>query len=158
MTYSRYESLIRAHAPAPCKLRKGVPSTPAQAALHSEHAQKTYYAFTRGDASRAMSSELLENRAIKDEGGTKKEAQTRLQCVASCPDGSPERSSLIVARPVTGRWHQIRKHLSGLNHPILNDASHGDSKASAACECRLPRCLFARSLSARRFGGDEDVC
>jgi tRNA pseudouridine65 synthase len=40
-------------------------------------------------------------------------------------------SSLVVAKPKTGRWHQIRKHLSGLSHPILNDGTHGDSRVRA---------------------------
>ena len=31
--------------------------------------------------------------------------------------------------PQTGRWHQIRKHLNGLSHPILGDA-HGDSRVN----------------------------
>lgn len=26
----------------------------------------------------------------------------------------------------TGRWHQLRRHLSSLNHPILGDTVHGD--------------------------------
>ncbi|KAL7560659.1 hypothetical protein ACA910_001341 [Epithemia clementina (nom. ined.)] len=35
------------------------------------------------------------------------------------------RASLVLARPETGRWHQIRRHLSGLSHPILGDSTHG---------------------------------
>jgi len=35
------------------------------------------------------------------------------------------RASLVEARPVTGRRHQIRRHLKHLAHPIIGDATHG---------------------------------
>lgn len=39
----------------------------------------------------------------------------------------PERRyALVEAQPVTGRTHQIRRHLAGANHPILGDHRHGD--------------------------------
>lgn len=38
------------------------------------------------------------------------------------------RFSLLEAEPETGRRQQIRKHLSHLRHPILNDTRHGDVK------------------------------
>lgn len=37
------------------------------------------------------------------------------------------RCSYLRATPRTGRWHQIRRHLNHLNHPILGDTSHGDN-------------------------------
>eukprot|EP00551_Chaetoceros_affinis_P008192 CAMPEP_0203662882 /NCGR_PEP_ID=MMETSP0090-20130426/687_1 /ASSEMBLY_ACC=CAM_ASM_001088 /TAXON_ID=426623 /ORGANISM="Chaetoceros affinis, Strain CCMP159" /LENGTH=831 /DNA_ID=CAMNT_0050525721 /DNA_START=408 /DNA_END=2900 /DNA_ORIENTATION=- len=40
------------------------------------------------------------------------------------------RMSLVLARPQHGRWHQIRRHLNGLSHPILGDTSHGSSKTN----------------------------
>lgn len=39
--------------------------------------------------------------------------------------------SVVLARPKTGRWHQIRQHLRQLNyHTILNDSSHGKSRTN----------------------------
>ena len=35
------------------------------------------------------------------------------------------RVSLVEARPLTGRRHQIRRHLKHLSHPIIGDATHG---------------------------------
>jgi tRNA pseudouridine65 synthase len=35
------------------------------------------------------------------------------------------RASLVEARPLTGRRHQIRRHLKHLAHPIIGDATHG---------------------------------
>ncbi len=36
------------------------------------------------------------------------------------------RYSLIEAEPVTGRYHQLRRHLARIGHPIGGDTSHGD--------------------------------
>lgn len=36
------------------------------------------------------------------------------------------RYSLLKVEPVTGRRHQIRRHLKGISHPILGDTEHGD--------------------------------
>ncbi|PIS01810.1 MAG: RluA family pseudouridine synthase [Chlamydiae bacterium CG10_big_fil_rev_8_21_14_0_10_35_9] len=38
--------------------------------------------------------------------------------------------SLVLAKPVTGRTHQIRVHLKHINHPILGDATYGSAKAN----------------------------
>ncbi|MGY0194220.1 pseudouridine synthase [Leptothrix sp. BB-4] len=41
------------------------------------------------------------------------------------PRHAATRSALVEALPVTGRRHQIRRHLKHLAHPILGDATHG---------------------------------
>ena len=38
------------------------------------------------------------------------------------------RYSLIKCMPVTGRRHQIRRHLAHLRHPIIGDINYGDNK------------------------------
>lgn len=37
------------------------------------------------------------------------------------------RYSLVDVHPVTGRWHQIRRHFDRVAHPLLGDIEHGDS-------------------------------
>jgi tRNA pseudouridine65 synthase len=37
------------------------------------------------------------------------------------------RYALVEASPMTGRWHQIRRHLKHVSHPIIGDYRHGDS-------------------------------
>ena len=98
-----------------------------QEAMTDEASEKVYLAMVRGDASHIR--EHVVARPIRDEGGVVRAARTHLHCVASCGDDI-ERSSLVVATPSTGRWHQIRKHLNGLSHPILGDAKHGDSRVN----------------------------
>lgn len=40
------------------------------------------------------------------------------------------RYSLLEIRPVTGRWHQIRRHLNHIAHPVLGDHRHGDHRCN----------------------------
>lgn len=41
------------------------------------------------------------------------------------------RYSLVQLTPKTGRKHQLRRHLSHINHPIVGDTAHGDGKHNA---------------------------
>jgi len=38
------------------------------------------------------------------------------------------RYSLVEAKPLTGRRHQIRRHLKHLSHPIVGDTTYGDGR------------------------------
>ena len=38
------------------------------------------------------------------------------------------RYSLLKITPKTGRWHQIRRHLAHIRHPVVGDVLHGDGK------------------------------
>jgi 23S rRNA pseudouridine1911/1915/1917 synthase len=40
-----------------------------------------------------------------------------------------ERFSLVEARPITGRTHQIRLHFAALGHPVAGDQTYGSSVA-----------------------------
>lgn len=45
---------------------------------------------------------------------------------------STARFSLVALQPLTGRKHQLRRHLAHLRHPIIGDTSHGDAKQNRA--------------------------
>jgi tRNA pseudouridine65 synthase len=47
------------------------------------------------------------------------------------------RLALVRAIPQTGRMHQIRRHLRGINHPILCDSSYGDGAANRLAKQEL---------------------
>lgn len=47
---------------------------------------------------------------------------------AVSPRHSTSRYSFIEVCPETGRFHQIRRHMNRISHPILGDAAHGDSR------------------------------
>lgn len=38
------------------------------------------------------------------------------------------RYSWVEAKPLTGRFHQIRRHFNRITHPLIGDAEHGDSR------------------------------
>ncbi|SHG93806.1 pseudouridine synthase [Ferrimonas marina] len=66
--------------------------------------------------------------------GPEKPAQTRFTCLAQAElaiaiDKYPSsRYSLVCCEPLTGRKHQIRRHLRHLGHPILCDTRYGKNR------------------------------
>lgn len=52
------------------------------------------------------------------------------------------RYSLVALQPLTGRKHQLRRHLAHLRYPIVGDTSHGDGKHNT---------LFKQHFSCRRL-------
>lgn len=89
---------------------------------------KTYIAVVRGYATDGGTDRPL----LVDE--VLKPASTRWRCLhrVQLPFGIGKfpttRYSLVAAWPHTGRRHQIRRHLHGVNHPIVGDHDHGDNK------------------------------
>ena len=100
---------------------------------------KTYLALVRGEGilhGRDFRQEgwFAVDRPITNEKGKLSNATTLFRFVAGQDNGGGTldrpRASLVLCRPSTGRWHQIRKHLNGLSHPILGDSTHGNSKVN----------------------------
>ena len=57
--------------------------------------------------------------------------------------------SCVVARPKTGRYHQIRRHLAGAGHAILGDEVYGNlqgRKIEERLGSLVPLCLAAVSI------------
>lgn len=90
--------------------------------------KKRYLAIVRGFF---PEGEVFVERSLKNPERGLQEASTYFQAFARnsllIPTGRypSSRYSLIEARPVTGRMHQIRRHLKGINHPIIGDLKHG---------------------------------
>ena len=65
-------------------------------------------------------------------------------------------TTLIEARPVTGRTHQIRVHAAHSGHPLLGDDKYAtDPSRAATAACDLRR-LFLHAASLRFRLGDRD--
>jgi tRNA pseudouridine65 synthase len=79
--------------------------------------QKTYLAIVRGSTPDHV---IIDYAIPKSEDGPKVEAVTEVWTLARC-----EWASLIVASPRTGRYHQVRRHLAHLRHPLANDSNYG---------------------------------
>lgn len=60
------------------------------------------------------------------------DGQTKFRCIYRAEKPFPTdryqttRLSFVEAVPITGKHHQIRRHLSTLRHPIVGDREHGD--------------------------------
>jgi tRNA pseudouridine65 synthase len=74
---------------------------------------------------------------MKDSRGRVQDADTTALVLGRSHD---PRCSLMVAWPRTGRFHQVRRHLRDLDHPVIGDRKHGDNRASNVWKAMgLPR-------------------
>jgi tRNA pseudouridine65 synthase len=94
-----------------------------QAAFEQGAVEKRYLALVRG----VLSGEQLVDYPVPRADGPaapRVEARTMLRALAVLE----QHYTLIEARPLTGRYHQIRRHLKHLRHPIVGDTTYGDGK------------------------------
>lgn len=83
--------------------------------------------------------EKIQEKAITD--------YVRLGAVETELEGEQRAYSLVRLEPKTGRYHQIRRHLRIIGHPIIGDAEHGnawDNRAFRA-KFRVERTLLCAS-------------
>lgn len=121
-----------------------------QRALQSPDAHKRYVALVRG-AVPGRDPVVVET-PIRDEHGVLREARSIVTPVASCEE---PRCSVLIVAPRTGRLHQVRRHVRDLDHPIVNDTKHGDTRINRVWHARgFTRLgLHALSLSLPGPGG-----
>ncbi len=92
-------------------------------AFEAGHALKRYLGVCRG---RLQEDDLLLEHPIPGtENGPRVPASTWIRCLEQPAN---ERCSLFEAMPLTGRLHQIRRHLKHLSHPIVGDVRYGDGR------------------------------
>lgn len=128
-------------------------------AFSEQRIDKRYLAVVRGAA---PEHERLDY-ALREEDGTRPKADMPAMPAATeiirldsveLPvqvDRYPKaRYSLVEARPLTGRRHQIRRHLSRRGYPIIGDARHGKGVHNRFFAQRLdaPRLLLAATQLA----------
>ena len=112
--------------------------------------EKGYLAMVRGyllgnDTLDYPLKEELDKIADKDAQQDKEaqEAVTRwhhlLQGEYDAPIGKYDKArfSLVALKPLTGRKHQLRRHLAHLRHPIMGDTTHGDGKQNKYFKAHL---------------------
>jgi tRNA pseudouridine65 synthase len=127
---------------SPCRVTKTLIDS-----MQDPSSTKTYLAFCDGDGT-WNGVDFLEkgwftfDRPVKDEWGKLMEdcrtdirfiAATVLPPTSDNPENLEGRKICIVlTRPRTGKWHQVRQHLSSgtIGHAILGDSSHGRSRTN----------------------------
>jgi tRNA pseudouridine65 synthase len=103
----------------------------AQTQFAEKTTHKEYHAVVRGWAPDA--DEIDYDIRSDDDPTKSKSAQTRYSCVKRVELALPvgrypsARFSLLKLIPLTGRKHQLRRHMAHLRHPIIGDTCHGDS-------------------------------
>jgi len=105
--------------------------------------EKTYIALVRGVA---PVERVVDYPVPKDEGGERVPAVTELRRVWEGPH-----CSLVAARPLTGRFHQIRRHLKHLHHPIVGDTNYGDGATNRHFRAELGLTRLALHAVRLRF-------
>jgi len=103
---------------------------------------------------------------LKKENGTVQVAVTYYETLATTeinlPLGKHETSrySLVLAKPETGRMHQIRRHFAHIFHPIIGDRPHGCNKQNKAWKEVFQHdtmLLHAKSLSFQHPRSQENI-
>lgn len=102
----------------------------AERAFADERVSKRYLALVRGMAPDAVT---VDHPIAKEEGKPKLPSLTQVARLGHCDvendaTGVSRRYSWVEARPVTGRPHQVRRHLKHITHPILGDVRYGKSE------------------------------
>ena len=91
---------------------------------------KEYLAIVRGYAPDSMEIDY----PLMKENGAIQEAFTAFKTIKQAELDIPlgkhptSRYSLVLAKPTTGRMHQLRKHFAHIFHPIIGDRKHGCNK------------------------------
>jgi tRNA pseudouridine65 synthase len=92
--------------------------------------RKEYLAVVRGYT---QDKEIIDY-PLKNEKGKVQEALTNYSTISrseipfALEKHSTQRYSLVRVHPETGRMHQIRRHFSHIDHPIIGDRPHGCNK------------------------------
>lgn len=92
---------------------------------------KLYLAVVRGWPPR---SGVIDRPLARRRDGEKRPARTRFRTLATVQLPIPvarwptARYALLAVAPLSGRRHQIRRHLAGISHPVVGDTTHGDGR------------------------------
>jgi tRNA pseudouridine65 synthase len=100
--------------------------------------QKVYLALVRGVPAEAG---VIDHPVPSDESKARVPAVTEFRRLFTF-----ERYSLVEARPLTGRFHQIRRHLKHAGHPIVGDVNYGRGEINREFRARFG--LFRIALHA----------
>ena len=114
----------------------------AQKAFEAGRVEKTYHAIVRGHPPDQGTIDhplrKMLDRGPKAKSDLAQEAQTLFQTLATVELPYPTerypstRYAWVELSPKTGRRHQLRRHLSHIDCPIIGDTKHGDTRRNLA--------------------------
>lgn len=94
-----------------------------QSAFESREVEKIYLAAVFGEPPMTWECDTPLNRVPEEPPAA---AHTSFRRLALSASGDSLVVSLVEARPTTGRFHQIRRHLAEVGHPIVGDYRYAD--------------------------------
>jgi tRNA pseudouridine65 synthase len=118
-------------------------------AFEEGRVDKRYLALVRGVA---PASGVVDHPIPRGEGQPRVPALTRFRLVAPSP---VDRCSLVEAAPETGRFHQVRRHLRHIGHPLVGDVNYGSGEINR--RYRAEYGLHRLALHARSVAFDHPV-
>ena len=95
---------------------------------HAGQCHKEYIALVRGTLAEPLDIDYAISR---QEDGPRVAARTIVEPIAVAHT-EPRHVSLVWARPLTGRLHQIRRHLKHSNYPLIGDVRYGHGDLNRA--------------------------
>lgn len=104
-------------------------------AMQERRIQKTYLAIVRGHV---LEGGTLDKPLPSSTTGREKPAATEYEPIATTEQPWPVRPyqtaryTFMKLRPLTGRTHQLRRHMHSLSRPIVGDTKFGDGAHNAA--------------------------
>ena len=120
--------------------------------FESRMMEKTYLAVVVGEPKQnewtcelKLAPDKKRFRKMKVDGRFGKEAETHFEVLKT-----RGRFSLIEARPVTGRTHQIRIHLAESGLPVVGDELYGKGRGDAPLGLRAVRLAYIDPFTKRR--------
>jgi len=96
------------------------------------YCRKRYLALVRGLAPESL---VIDHPMTRRVDGPELPAKTEFRRLARV-ESEPRTVSLIDVSPLTGRLHQIRRHLKHVNHPLIGDANYGRGELNRAFRAR----------------------
>jgi len=101
-----------------------------QLQLETQKIRKRYLAIVRGHPEKkgTIDYPLTNDRGTKQNAVTEFTTLERVELDFPSSNQLSSRYALLEIHPLTGRHHQIRKHLAHINHPIIADRPHGCNK------------------------------
>jgi tRNA pseudouridine65 synthase len=108
--------------------------------LSERRVQKTYWAVVRGFT---PEEGVIERPLKRDSSDTMAPALTRYRRLLQVEIPEPVRPhpsarySWLEVKPHTGVYHQIRRHMTGISHPLVGDSQHGDGEHNRFFRDRL---------------------
>lgn len=133
-----------------------------QKAFADKLINKKYLAIVRG----FTEDEGVIDYPLKKENGILQEAITQYKTLdrveLDIPFGKHQSSryALLEINPLTGRYHQIRKHLDHIHHPIIGDRPHGCNKQNKLFKEKfhlMTMMLHAKELSFKHPISKEPI-